>query len=42
MRVSTKTLQNWEQHRRNPIGPAAALLEIVLTAPDIALNALHA
>ena len=24
MRVSVKTLQNWEQRRRNPTGPAAA------------------
>jgi putative transcriptional regulator len=24
MHVSVKTLQNWEQHRRNPTGPAAA------------------
>lgn len=42
MRVSIKTLQNWEQHRRNPTGPAAALLKIVLTAPDVALRSLHA
>lgn len=42
MRVSIKTLQNWEQHRRNPTGPAAALLKIVSTAPDIALKSLHA
>lgn len=42
MRVSIKTLQNWEQHRRNPTGPAAALLKIVSKAPDIALKSLHA
>ena len=42
MRVSIKTLQNWEQHRRNPTGPAAALLKIVSTAPDLALKSLHA
>ncbi|MES2831586.1 MAG: NadS family protein [Pseudomonadota bacterium] len=42
MRVSIKTLQNWEQHRRNPTGPAAALLKIVLTEPDVALKILHA
>ena len=42
MRVSIKTLQNWEQHRRNPTGPAAALLKIVTTAPDVAIKALHA
>lgn len=41
MQVSVKTLQNWEQHRRQPTGPAAALLKIVLTAPDIALKTLH-
>ena len=41
MRVSVKTLQNWEQHRRNPTGPAAALLKIVSTAPDLALKSLH-
>lgn len=42
MRVSIKTLQNWEQHRRNPTGPAAALLKIVLDAPDVVLKTLHA
>lgn len=41
MRVSIKTLQNWEQHRRNPTGPAAALLKIVSAAPDLALRSLH-
>ncbi|AMO96627.1 helix-turn-helix family protein [Collimonas fungivorans] len=41
MRVSIKTLQNWEQHRRSPTGPAAALLKIVSTAPDVALKSLH-
>ena len=42
MRVSIKTLQNWEQQRRNPTGPAAALLKIVLNAPEVALKSLHA
>lgn len=42
MRVSVKTLQNWEQHRRTPTGPAAALLKIVSTAPEVALKLLHA
>ena len=42
IQVSVKTLQNWEQHRRNPTGPAAALLKIVSSAPDVALRALHA
>ena len=41
MRVSVKTLQNWEQRRRNPTGPAAALLKIVSTAPELALKSLH-
>lgn len=40
MQVSIKTLQNWEQHRRNPTGPAAALLKIVRIAPDVALKTL--
>ena len=42
MRVSVKTLQNWEQHRRNPTGPAAALLKIMSSAPDVAWRSLHA
>lgn len=41
MQVSVKTLQNWEQHRRTPTGPAAALLKIVCNAPDVALKMLH-
>ena len=41
MRVSVKTLQNWEQHRRQPTGPAAALLEIVSTSPELVLKSLH-
>jgi putative transcriptional regulator len=41
MRVSVKTLQNWEQHRRTPSGPAAALLKIVSVAPKLALKSLH-
>ena len=41
MRVSVKTLQNWEQHRRNPTGPAAALLRIVSTHPEVAIKSLH-
>ncbi len=42
MRVSIKTLQNWEQHRRNPTGPAAALLKIVSADPEVTLRLLHA
>lgn len=41
MRVSTRTLQNWEQHRRQPTGPAAALLTMVATAPEVVLKTLH-
>jgi putative transcriptional regulator len=41
MGVSVKTLQNWEQARRVPRGPAAALLRIVEKAPDLALKALN-
>ena len=41
MRVSVKTLRNWELPRRNPTGPAAALLKIVSTAPEVALKLLH-
>ena len=42
MHVSVKTLQNWEQHRRNPTGPAVALLKMVSTAPEFVLKSLHA
>ncbi len=41
IRVSVKTLQNWEQHRRTPTGPAAALLTIVSKEPAAAMSALH-
>jgi len=41
IRVSVKTLHHWEQKRRLPTGPAAALLQIVARAPQIALRALH-
>ncbi|MFD2449463.1 NadS family protein [Vogesella fluminis] len=41
MHVSVKTLQNWEQHRRYPTGPAAALLKIVAHAPALALESLQ-
>lgn len=41
LRVSPKTLQNWEQHRRTPTGPAAVLLKIVQAAPDVVLKTLH-
>ncbi len=40
-RVSLKTLQNWEQNRRNPTGAAAALLIMVENDPSYALKTLH-
>ncbi len=39
--VSVKTLQNWEQNRRRPTGPAAALLCIIAHQPLLALKAIH-
>ena len=39
--VNLRTLQNWEQERTKPTGPARALLKIVATDPK-ALEALHA
>ena len=41
IQISTRTLQNWEQKRRNPTGPAAALLKIVSAEPEVALRSLH-
>ena len=37
--VKVKTLQNWEQHRRNPTGAAAALLTIFDREPETAMKA---
>jgi len=39
--VSTRTLQNWEQGRRQPEGPAKALLTIASRNPSAVLDALH-
>jgi putative transcriptional regulator len=39
--VSVKTLQNWEQDRRRPTGPAAALLSIIDHDPMLAVKAIH-
>ena len=39
--VSVKTLQNWEQDRRRPTGPAAALLRIIPQEPQVAIRAIH-
>ena len=41
MGVSVKTLQNWEQKRRRPTGPAAALLKIIAHEPKLAIRAIH-
>ncbi|WP_020560499.1 helix-turn-helix domain-containing protein [Thiofilum flexile] len=40
IRISARTLQNWEQHRRYPTGPAVALLKIVSVAPEVAIQSL--
>jgi DNA-binding transcriptional regulator YiaG len=42
MHVSIKTLQNWEQSRRYPTGPAVALLKLVSAEPSWALKTLNA
>jgi len=36
--VSVRTLQEWEQHRREPSGPARKLLEIASMHPEILLE----
>jgi putative transcriptional regulator len=38
--VNLRTLQNWEQQRTQPTGPARALLKIVASNPR-AIEALH-
>jgi putative transcriptional regulator len=40
--VSVDTLQNWEQGRRRPEGPALVLLKLVEAAPETVLKVLHA
>ncbi len=39
--VSKSTLQNWEQGRRQPEGPAQALLRVAEKNPTAVLEALH-
>ena len=39
--VSKRTIENWEQGRRTPSGPARALLKIVAQDPEGAVRALH-
>lgn len=40
--VSIDTLQNWEQGRRMPEGPALALLKVAETNPGAVIKALYA
>lgn len=40
--VSIGTLQNWEQGRRHPVGPARALLKVAAERPDAVREALGA
>ena len=39
--VSVSTLQNWEQGRREPEGPARALLRVAEAHPEAVLDALR-
>jgi putative transcriptional regulator len=39
--VSKSTLQNWEQGRREPEGPAKAFLRVLEKNPEAVLQALH-
>lgn len=36
--ISVRTLQNWEQGRREPTGPAVRLLQIAAVHPDVLLE----
>lgn len=38
--VSIATLQNWEQGRRRPVGPARALLKVAASNPRLVMRAL--
>jgi putative transcriptional regulator len=40
--VSLATIQNWEQGRRYPEGPARALLKIAAEKPEAVIEALSA
>ena len=39
--VSKRTLENWEQGRRHPTGPARVLLKILDKEPEQTIRALH-
>ena len=36
--ISVRTLQNWEQHRRKPEGPARVLLRVAARHPEAVLD----
>lgn len=36
--ISVKTLQNWEQHRRVPHGPALRLLQVAAIHPEALID----
>ena len=42
MGISMRTLQNWEQGRRNPEGPARVLLMVAARNPKTVLEAVQA
>ncbi len=42
MGISTHTLQNWEQGRRSPEGPARVLLMVAARNPQAVLDAVRA
>lgn len=39
--ISVSTLQNWEQGRRKPVGPAKVLLNVAAKYPDAILNTIY-
>jgi putative transcriptional regulator len=39
--ISVRTLQNWEQGRRHPRGPARVLLRVAANHPDAILDSLR-
>lgn len=39
--ISVSTLQNWEQGRRKPEGPAKILLNVAAKYPDAVLNTVY-
>ena len=39
--ISVRTLQNWEQGRRSPRGPARVLLHVAAKHPEALLDVVH-